>query len=443
MFLRFVILALISAAILAGATSYLFRRLVRTFDLGPRARRSLAWILGVATALAAGIRLFGWVPTLVLAPIEIAAFIVMLTAVFAAVVLGGIDLALLLATLPERVRRRRAASTSISMPAPPELELATSSTELVASPPELVPLQISALEPALEAPIAAPTAPLPHLPRRAFLAQVTAGSAVCVGVSSSIYGTLVGRHDYAIIDVPARIPGLSRRLDGYTIVQLSDVHLGTFVGEPEVRAAEEMVRRARPDLLILTGDLIDHDPRYAGLLGRFVRRLGAYARDGVVAIPGNHDYYTGIKAVRAAITGAGGAMMINEGRVIGDAGAGFALLGIDDLYGPRSDARSPGPDLDRAIASVPADLPRVLLCHNPQFFPRAAGKVALQLSGHTHGGQINFGLPSARVVLGHSFIAGGYRLGETSLYVNRGFGTAGPPARIGAPPEVSRIILTV
>ena len=126
------------------------------------------------------------------------------------------------------------------------------------------------------------------------------------------------------------------------------------------------------DLLIPTGDLIDHDPRYADLLGRFVRRPGAYARDGVVAIPGNHDYYTGIEAVRAAITGAGATMMTNEGLVIGDAGAGFALLGLDDLYGPRSDARSPGPDLDRAIASVPADLPRVLLRHNPQFFPRAS-----------------------------------------------------------------------
>ena len=436
MFLRFLILAMISAAILAGATSYLFRRLARTFALGPRTRRALAWILGVATALAAGIRLFGWVPARVLAPVASAAFIVMLTAVFAAVVLGGIDLALLLPTLPARVRRRRAAST----PATPEL--AMSSPELVASPAEPARAQAPAIEPAPEAPMVSPTAPLPPVPRRAFLAQVTAGSAVCVGVSSSVYGTLVGRHDYAIVDVPARIPGLSRRLDGYTIVQLSDVHLGTFVGEPEVRAAEDLVRRARADLVILTGDLIDHDPRYADLLGRFVRRLGAHARDGVVAIPGNHDYYTGIAAVRAAITGAGATMLVNDGRVIGDAGAGFALLGVDDLYGPRSDARSAGADLDRAIAAVPADLPRVLLCHNPQFFPSAVGKVALQLSGHTHGGQINFGLPSARVVLGHSFIAGGYRIGETSLYVNRGFGTAGPPARIGAPPEVSRIILT-
>jgi uncharacterized protein len=424
MILRLLVLTLISAAVLSGATTYFFRRLTRTFALGPRVRRALAWSLGVATALAAGGRLLGFLPARLLAPIVTAAYIVMLTAAFAAVLFGLMDLALLLASLPERARRRRAAP----------------SLSLVASPPD--PLAAPAPPPEPEAPLSPPAAPPAPLPRRAFLAQATSGSAILIGASGSIYGSLVGRHDYAIVDVPTRLPGLSRRLDGYTIVQLSDIHLGTFVGEPEARAAEDLVRRARPDLLVLTGDLIDHDPRYADLLGRLVRRLGACARDGVIVIPGNHDYYTGIEAVRAAVTGAGATMLVNEGRVIGDAGASFALLGVDDLFGPRSDDASPGPDLDRAIASVPADLPRVLLCHNPQFFPRAAGKVALQLSGHTHGGQINFGLPTARIVLGHPFIEGAYRLGETSLYVNRGFGTAGPPARIGAPPEVSRIILT-
>lgn len=264
-----------------------------------------------------------------------------------------------------------------------------------------------------------------------------------VGVSSSLYGTLLGRHDYAIEDVPVRIPGLSRRLDGFTIVQLSDLHLGTFVGAAELRAAEDLVRRARPDLVVLTGDLIDHDPLHADALGRFVRRLGALARHGVVAVPGNHDYYTGLDAVRGAIVGAGATMLINDGRVIGDPGAAFALLGVDDVFGPRSDPRSTGPDLDRAIAAVPSELPRVLLFHNPQLFATTAGKVDLQLSGHTHGGQINLGRAAARLVLGHPFIAGGYHSDGTSLYVNRGFGTAGPPARIGAPPEVTRIILTV
>jgi hypothetical protein len=423
MLIRFLIFAVVLAVILGGASTFLVRRLAGAFGLGPRRRRALGVALGVAVVLGLGGRVLGWVPHRILEPVETAAFAVLLAAVFAAMLLGAIDLAQLAASIPRRVSRRfTAASASHGAPQP------------------------SAAEPAIAAPIpivdASPIVALPGLPRRTFLAQATAGSAVLVGTSGSLYGTLIGRHDYALVDVPARVPGLSRRLDGFTIVQLSDLHIGTFVGEPELRAAEDLVRRARPDLLILTGDLLDHDPRQGEMLARFVRRLGAYARHGVVAIPGNHDYYAGIDAVSAAVTGGGGTMLINDGRVIGDAGASFALLGVDDLYGPRTDPRSTGPDLDRAIAAVPADLPRVLLCHNPQLFPLLASSVGLQLSGHTHGGQINFGVRPARLVLGHPFIAGAYHLGDTSLYVNRGFGTTGPPARIGAAPEVSRIILT-
>ncbi|MEP7123693.1 MAG: metallophosphoesterase [Byssovorax sp.] len=414
MLLRFLLFALITGVVLAGASSYFFRRLVRAFALGPRARRALAITLGLSVALAVGSRLLGWIPRPILEPIQIAAYIVLLTATFAAVILGAIDLARLAASLPLRALRRiRLDPREIPLPAP------------LAS-----------------APVAPPPAPLAEVPRRVFLAQATVGSAVLVGAGSSLYGTLIGRRDYALTDVPARIPGLSRRLDGYTIVQLSDLHIGTFIGEAELRAAEDLVRRGRPDLIILTGDLIDHDPRHADALARFVRRLGACARDGVVAIPGNHDYATGLDEVRAAVTGAGAKMLINDGLVLGEAGASFALLGVDDVYGPRTDPRSSGPDLDRALAAVPDDLPRVLLCHNPQFFPKAAGRVALQLSGHTHGGQISVGPGLARLVLGHPFVAGAYELQGSSLYVNRGFGTVGPPARIGSPPEVSRIVLT-
>ncbi len=423
MLIRFLIFAVVLAVILGGASTFLVRRLASAFGLGPRRRRALGVTLGVAVAFGLGGRVLGWVPQRILEPLETTAFAVLLAAVFAAMILGVIDLAQLVASIPRRFSRRLA-STPASHAAPPP----------------------SAAEPAIAAPTPIadppPNAPLPGLPRRTFLAQATAGSAVLVGASGSLYGTLIGRHDYALVDVPARVPGLSRRLDGFTIVQLSDLHIGTFVGEPELRAAEDLVRRARPDLLILTGDLLDHDPRLGDTLARFVRRLGAYARHGVVAIPGNHDYYAGVDAVTAAVTGGGGTMLINDGRVIGDAGASFALLGVDDIYGPRTDPRAAGPDLDRAIATVPVDLPRVLLCHNPQLFPLLAPRVGLQLSGHTHGGQINFGVRPARLVLGHPFIAGAYHLGDTSLYVNRGFGTTGPPARIGSAPEVSRIILT-
>jgi hypothetical protein len=84
----------------------------------------------------------------------------------------------------------------------------------------------------------------------------------------------------------------------------------------------------------------------------------------------------------------------------------------------------------------------VLLCHNPVYFPEAAGQVALQLSGHTHGGQVNLLVRPADWVLPHGYVAGLYQRKSSQLYINRGFGTVGPPARIGSPPEVSRIVLT-
>jgi predicted MPP superfamily phosphohydrolase len=197
-----------------------------------------------------------------------------------------------------------------------------------------------------------------------------------------------------------------------------------------------LVRRARPDLVVLTGDLLDHDPAYAPKLGVLARRLGALARDGVVAIPGNHDYYAGVEAVLGTLRAAGSRVLLNAGEVIHGS---FALLGVDDVWAPRDGGR--GPDLERAIATVPRDLPRVLLCHNPELFLEAAEHVDLQLSGHTHGGQVNFGVNSAELVFSHGYVRGHYSRGSSQIYVNRGFGTAGPPTRIGSAPEVTRIVL--
>jgi len=287
-----------------------------------------------------------------------------------------------------------------------------------------------------------------ELPRRAFIAQAAAGSAFLIGGSSSLYGALRGRHDYTIEQVPVSLPGLSRAFDGFSIVQLSDVHIGLFVGDAELATAAELIRQAKPDLIVLTGDLLDNDARLADRLGRFVRRLGPLAREGVVAISGNHDFYAGIGAFEAAIRGAGGRLLRNQAEVIGSASAGFALLGVDDVWARRLGG---GPDLKRALRSLPRlagqlaptqDLPRVLLCHNPSYFEHAAGHVALQLSGHTHGGQVNLGLRPADYLLPGGWVAGSYQRNGSQLYVNRGFGTVGPPARIGAPPEVTRIVLT-
>jgi len=244
-----------------------------------------------------------------------------------------------------------------------------------------------------------------------------------------------------------RIPELSRALDGFTIVQLSDIHIGAFVGDAELRTAEELVRRAKPDLIVLTGDMLDNDAALADKLGAFVRRLAPIARAGVVAISGNHDFYAGIHPVVRAIRAGGGTILQNQGRVIGGGGAEFALLGVDDVWARR---RGGGPDLAHAVGSLREsglgervlELPRILLCHNPSFFEEAAGHVSLQLSGHTHGGQVSLIVNPAEWVLKNGWVRGRYEQQGSQLYVNRGFGTVGPPARVGSPPEVTRLILT-
>jgi predicted MPP superfamily phosphohydrolase len=295
---------------------------------------------------------------------------------------------------------------------------------------------------------AAALAPKAAIPRRAVLVQAVAGSAFLIGGSSALYGSLIGRHDYQLEDFPVRIPGLSPSLDGFTIVQLSDIHIGSFVGAAELATAEELMRRAKPDLIVLTGDLLDNDASLAERLGGFVRRLVPLAREGVVAVSGNHDFYAGMGPIVRAVQAGGGTMLQNRGRLVGSGSASFALLGVDDLWARR---RGGGPDLARAVSSLPElegkkaralDLPRILLCHNPSYFEESAGEVALQLSGHTHGGQVKLLVNPAEWFVKRGWVRGSYEYRGSRLYVNRGFGTVGPPARVGSPPEITRIVLT-
>jgi predicted MPP superfamily phosphohydrolase len=282
-----------------------------------------------------------------------------------------------------------------------------------------------------EAPLSDPHADA-HVGRRHALEAI--GGAAVLGTTGVVlgWGATKGRHDYRVTDVPVRIPGLPRALDGYSIVQISDLHAGLFVGDRELREGGDRVRALRPDLLVVTGDLVDFDARHAPRLARALSDLAP--RDGVYAILGNHDYYAGAAAVSQEIRAAGVQLLVNDGRVLraGD-GGGFSLLGLDDLAATRYGGV--GPNLSRALAAVPRDLPRVLLSHQPGTFDEMVGHVALQLSGHTHGGQVtpfNFLLP---------YVAGRYERRGSTLYVNRGFGVSIAPERLGVPPEITRIIL--
>ncbi len=410
----FAVFFLVMLVVLGWVNHRAYRWATRAFSFSPRGKRVLS---GVLIASLAGMTLgrvldrfaAGRVSQLVL----VSASVVQLAVLISVVLLLFVDLALLGAGLARRFSARR---------------------QKAAEPPS-----DDAGVPTAAAPAA--------VPRRAVLAQMAAGSAFLVGGGSSLYGALVGRHDYTIEELPVRLPGLSKALDGFTIVQLSDIHVGSFVGDAELEAGVEFVKRARPDLVVLTGDLIDHDPRVAERLGRFVRRLVPLAREGVTAITGNHDFYAGVDETVRALERGGAQVLRNQGRVIGGS-RGFALLGVDDVWAKRFDPQA-GPDLDRALQSlakvdgrnVGRDLPRVLLCHNPSYFEDSAGHVDLQVSGHTHGGQVNLMVRPGELFLKNGWIAGLYERSGSKLYVNRGFGTAGPPARIGSPPEITRIVL--
>jgi len=437
MLLRFLLFYVLISLLFLGLGTYVHRRAAAFLRLGPRARKALAALFVAACVLLLSTRLFGrWLSGgAVRVPAAIGGTVA-LALIISAVLLALVDLARSLA----RVALRGA--SSLQMPTKSATESESVSASASASVSTSVTDSISASESTSVSASATDsvTAPAP-LPRRSFLAQAATGSALAIGSTSALYGALIGRSDYTLDTVTAPIPGLPRALDGYTLVQISDIHIGLFVGEDELRAAEDLIRSARPDLIVMTGDLIDYDVRYAATLGRFVRRLAPLARDGIAAIPGNHDYYAGIAPILTTLEQAGARVLVNDGFVIGDKKRGLALLGVDDVFAPTL-GRGRGPDLDKAIAKTPADLPRVLLCHNPSVFLATAGQVALQLSGHTHGGQVNLGVRPADYVLSHGYVAGLYKREGSLLYVNRGFGTVGPPARIGSPPEITRVVLS-
>lgn len=270
----------------------------------------------------------------------------------------------------------------------------------------------------------------PRLGRRDAVFRI-AGTAAW-GTTGAVlgWGLVRGRHSFVIEEVVVRIARLPRSLDGYTIAQVSDVHCGPFVGERELGEMSEAVRRIKPDLVVATGDLVDFDAARAPELAAALVALPS--RDGHLAILGNHDYYAGAGQVRAHLERAGVDVLVNQTRIIRPRdGGGIALVGVDDMW-----AR---PDLDVALSRVGADAAKVLLAHQPRYLDVAAGRVDLQLSGHTHGGQVNPGFRPADLLM--KYVSGRYERSGTVLWVNRGVGVAAVPSRVAAPPEVTKIVL--
>jgi predicted MPP superfamily phosphohydrolase len=240
---------------------------------------------------------------------------------------------------------------------------------------------------------------------------------------------------HARLEIPlARWP---RELDGFRIAQLSDVHIGPILDRRFSRHLAERVRALAPDLVVITGDLVDGD---AELLAEEVAPLAELsAPHGVFFVTGNHDHYSGARAWTRAVAGLGIRVLRNERVEVRANGAVFDLAGVDDHRGDVMSGEG-GEDLDAALAGRDPARALVLLAHDPSTFKRASRLgVDLQLSGHTHGGQIwPFG-GLVRLVI--PFVAGLYERHGATLYVSRGTGFWGPPMRLRAPAEIGEIVL--
>jgi predicted MPP superfamily phosphohydrolase len=237
--------------------------------------------------------------------------------------------------------------------------------------------------------------------------------------------------------VELTLPRWPRALDGLRIVQISDIHIGPLLGREFAAHLVERVNRLEPDLVAVTGDLVDGSVRQ--LHDEVAPFAGLRARHGVFFVTGNHDHYSGARSWVSRVAELGLRPLRNEHVTVERDGAAFDLAGVDDHHGSWM-GDDGGEDLDRALAGRDPERPVVLLAHDPSTWKRASRRgVDLQLSGHTHGGQIwPFGF---LVRLAVPFVAGLYRRGDAQLYVSRGTGFWGPPMRLFAPAEITEITL--
>lgn len=273
------------------------------------------------------------------------------------------------------------------------------------------------------------------------LDAVSRASAVAVpllGAGASAWGFVAARRTARVVDVVIPVDGLPAALDGFTIAQLSDVHVGPTIGRDRVQAMVDAVNRLRPDAVAITGDLVDGGVRE---LAPHVEPLrGLRAAHGTFFVTGNHEYYSGAHAWIEALRALGLTVLLNEHAVLRRGGASLVLAGVTDWSAARFDEAHRS-DPAAAIAGAPRGAAvRVLLAHQPRSAPAAeAAGFDLQLSGHTHGGQF---LPWTWFVrFQQPFTAGLHRLGRLRVYVSRGTGYWGPPKRFGAPSEITRVRL--
>jgi uncharacterized protein len=276
--------------------------------------------------------------------------------------------------------------------------------------------------------------------RRVFTARVLAGAALASVGGVTAAAVRATRGQIAVKRIEILLRRLPPSLDGTRIVQICDMHVGGLLGQKFVERVVRTANELKPDVIAIVGDLVD------GTIEQLRPALASVAslraRHGVFFVTGNHEYYSrsSARAWMDEIDGMGVRVLRNQRVAIGEGAESFDLAGVPDHGASRFPDDGPAEDIAGALAGRDPSRAVVLLAHQPIAIHKAASLgVDLQLSGHTHGGQI---WPwGALVRLQQPYIRGLHRIGESQLYVSCGTGFWGPPMRLGAPAEITEIIL--
>jgi uncharacterized protein len=281
------------------------------------------------------------------------------------------------------------------------------------------------------------------LTRRQFVRRSVVGLAALSGTAAAVEGFLrepahpIGEH------IEVRLPRLPEIFDGFRIAQISDIHFGPYMDEPELERSVRIAREFQPDLVALTGDFVSHPTfQHNGMEGArnaepcadvFARWKGVQK----IAILGNHDHWNGADEVAGALSQRGIPVLRNSAEAIEREKHILWIAGIDDALEGHA-------DLTQAIAKVPPTDATILLAHEPDFADFAARfPIDLQLSGHSHGGQVRIpGIgPLILPAMAHKYHTGLNRVGQLQVFTSHGVGVINPPVRLFCPPKVSLITL--
>jgi predicted MPP superfamily phosphohydrolase len=273
--------------------------------------------------------------------------------------------------------------------------------------------------------------------RRQLLARIFGGLVLLIGGSATGVALYTGLQRARVKRVRVTLERLPQAMSGTKIVQLSDLHIGPTLGKDFLEHIVRTTNALEPDIVAITGDLVDGSVESIGELCAPLAQL--QARYGVYFVTGNHEYYSGALGWCSYLPKLGVRVLRNEHVSVGNEQHSFDLAGIDDYHAEQF-GHGHGADLARAVQGRDSSRSLVLLAHQPRQAVEADQHgVELQLSGHTHGGQIwpfNY-----LVKLQQPIVAGLGQIGRTQVYVNSGTGYWGPPMRLGTVPEITELTL--